>query len=231
MANVGRPSPHTFYTFSENEDFNPWEPYHVNRGFKPEESCVTVSTVGSYGGFGVNHLVGRSAQELLNNMVHGISQNRRIFTLFKRGTANPMAHWSKHIFVLYPQAAEELNNLGFTQERLTKHIYERTSIPFEEFGPDEVRSLQERIKGSIEGDMLFADMIPPDRLTVFQEALKPGGKIPVLITPKDIHIIVAGTASGVPGSVVWFSYIKAVYKWTSHQTKMIHGATLTKAGR
>jgi hypothetical protein len=231
MANVGRPSPHTFYTFAENEDFTPWEPYHVDRGFKPEDSCVTVSTVGGYGGFGVNHLIGRSPQELLNDMVHGISQNRRIFTLFRRGTANPMAHWSKHIFVLYPQAAEELNNLGFTQDRLANYIYERTSIPYEEFGPDEVRSLQERIEGSIEGGMLFADMIPPDRLPMFQDALKPGGKVPVLITPKDIHIVIAGSGSGVPGSVVWFSYIKAVYKRTSHQTKLIRGATLTKAGR
>jgi hypothetical protein len=231
MANVGRPSPHTFYTFAENEDFSPWEPYHADRGFKAEDSCVTVSTVGGYGGFAVNHLVGRSAQELLNDMVHGVSQGRRIFSLFKRGTANPMAHWSKHIFVLYPQAAEELNNMGFTQERLTNYIYERTSIPFEEFRPDEVSSLQERIQGSIEGNMLFADMIPQDRLLMFQEALKPGGKIPVLITPKDIHIIVAGTASGVPGSVVWFSYIKAVYKWTSHQMRLIRGASLTKAGR
>ena len=231
MANVGRPSPHTFYTFAENEDFSPWEPYHADRGFKPEDSCVTVSTVGGYGGFGVNHLTGRTVQELLNDLVHGISQNRRIFTLFRRGTANPMAHWSKHIFVLYPQAATDLYSLGFSQERLANYIYERTSIPFEEFGPDEVRSLQERIKGSIEGGMLFADMIPQDRLPVFQEALKSGGKIPVLISPKDIHIIVAGTASGVPGSVVWFSYIKAVYKWTSHQTKLIRGATLTMAGR
>ena len=141
-----------------------------------------------------------------------------------------MAHWSKHIFVLYPQAAEELNNLGFNQERLANYIYDRTGIPFEEFGPDEIRSLSERIKGSMEGNMLFADMIPPDRLSTFQETLKPGGKVPVLITPKDIHIIVAGTASGVPGSVVWFSYIKAVYKWTSHQTRLIRGATLTESG-
>jgi hypothetical protein len=230
MANVGRPSPHTFYTFAENQDFSPWEPYHANRGFKTEASCVTVSTVGGYGGFGVNHLTGRTAQELLNDMVHGISQNRRIFTLFRRGTANPMAHWSKHIFVLYPQAAAELQNLGFSQEGLANYIYERTSIPFEEFGPDEVCSLQDRIKGSIEGGMLFADMIPQNRLPMFQEALKSGGKVPVLISPEDIHIIVAGTASGVPGSVVWFSYIKAVYKWTSHQTRLIRGATLTKAG-
>jgi hypothetical protein len=91
--------------------------------------------------------------------------------------------------------------------------------------------MQDRIQGSIDNDMLFADMIPKDRLAVFQEALKPGGKIPLLISPKDIHVLVAGTGSGVPGSVVWFSYIKAVYKWTSHQTKLIRGATLTKEGR
>jgi hypothetical protein len=167
----------------------------------------------------------------LNNIVKSLSSYRRIFTLFKRGVANPDAHWSKHILTLYPQAAENLKNLGFTQESLANYLYERTSIPFEEFGPDELRNMQDRIKGSIEGDMLFADTIPPDRLSVFQEALKPGGKIPLLISPQDIHIVVAGTASGVPGSVVWFSYIKAVYRWKSHQTKLIRGATLTKAGR
>jgi hypothetical protein len=31
--------------------------------------------------------------------------------------------------------------------------------------------------------------------------------------------------------VVWLSYIKAVYRWTSHQTKEIHGAALTRAGK
>ena len=125
----------------------------------------------------------------------------------------------------------DLHNLGFTREGLANHIYERTKVPFVELGPDEVHGLQERIKGSIEGGMLFADMIPQELITDFQESLKPGGKIPVVLSPKDIHLVVAGTGSGVPGNVVWFSYIKAVYKWTSHQTKLIHGATLTKAGR
>jgi hypothetical protein len=231
MANVGRPSPHTFYTFAENADLSPWTPYHSDRGFTPEDSCVTVSTVGGYGGFGVHHLTGRTVQEILNDLVRGIGDNRKIFALFKRGTANPWAHWSKHVIALYPQAAAELNDLGFSRERLVHYLYERTSVPFEEFGPDEVRGLKDRIEGSIEGRMLFADMIPPDRLPIFQEALKPGGRIPVLITPKDIHIVVAGTGSGVPGTVVWFSYIKAVYKWTSHQVRAVKGATLTKAGR
>jgi hypothetical protein len=231
MANVGRPSSHTFYTFAENEDFNPWKPYHVSRGFKATDSCVTVSTVGGYGGYAISQLTGRTPSELMDSMVKTLTPIRRMFTLFKRGTANPAAHWSKHIISIYPEAATGLKNLGFTQESLAQYLYDRTSIPFEEFGPDELRGMVERIKGSIEGGMLFADMIPPDRIAVFQDALKPGGRIPLLISPKDIHVIVAGAGTGVPGSVVWFSYIKAVYKWTSHQTKLIRGATLTKAGR
>jgi hypothetical protein len=53
----------------------------------------------------------------------------------------------------------------------------------------------------------------------------------VLISTQDIHIVVAGSGSGVPGTAVWFSYIKAVYRWTSHQTRKIASATLTRAGR
>ncbi len=228
MANIGRPSPHTFYTFAENEELCPWSPYHVGQGFKPEDSCVTVSTVGGYGSFGVNQFTGRTAQELLDDIIKTISQYRRIFALFQRGTANPIAHPPKHIILLYPQAAMDLHHLGFTQEGLANYICERTSVPYEELGPEEVSGIQERIKGSIEGGMILADTIPPDRIPVFQEALKPGGKVPVMISPKDIHIIVAG---GAPGTALWMSYIKAPYKWTSHQTKLIRGATLTKAGQ
>jgi len=232
MASVGRPSPHTFYTFAENSDLSPWPPYHTDRGFSEGESCVAVSTVGGYGGFGIQHLTGPSAKEILQDLVRGIGENRRrLFSLFRRGTANPMAHWSKHIITLYPEAAAQLSEMGFTRERLADYIYERTSVPFEEFTPDETRSLRDRIEGTIEGHMLYADMIPPDRLSVFQEALRPGGKIPVLITPKDIHVVVAGGGGGVPGNVVWFSYIKAVYRWTSHQVRAIRGAALTRAGR
>jgi len=50
MALIGRPSSHTFFTFAENEENSPWDPYHVSLGFKKENSCVTVSTIGSYEG-------------------------------------------------------------------------------------------------------------------------------------------------------------------------------------
>ena len=41
MALTGRASAHTWYTFAENEELSQWDPYHVTRGFKKEDSTVT----------------------------------------------------------------------------------------------------------------------------------------------------------------------------------------------
>jgi hypothetical protein len=102
-------------------------------------------------------------------------------------------------------------------------------VPYEELGPKEIQSIQGRIEISIAGEGLVGGRIPPDRIPVFQEALKPGGKVPVVISPEDIHLCVVGYPVG--GQIVQMSYHRAPYKWSSHQTKLIRGATLTKAGR
>jgi hypothetical protein len=50
MACQGNPSNYSF-AFSENEEASPWEPLHVSRGFKKEESVVTIFTGGwNHGG-------------------------------------------------------------------------------------------------------------------------------------------------------------------------------------
>src|SRR6185295_8009421 len=40
-ATLGTPGKYSF-CFAENEDDHPWEPLHVTRGFRPEDSTVTV---------------------------------------------------------------------------------------------------------------------------------------------------------------------------------------------
>lgn len=230
MATLGRQHPYTFYAFAENEELNPWKPYHVGEGYKPEDNCVTVSTIGSYGGWAITDFRAPTIKAGLENIIKSISEARKgVFGLFKRGFANPSAHPLKHLILLDPETAKGLQAIGFTtQESLRNYIYEHTSVPYEDLRPEEINNIKDRIAGSKAGDMIFSDIIPPDRIPVFEEALKPGGKVPILITPKDIHVIVAG---GKPGSPIGMSYIRAPYKWTSHQTKLIRGATLTKAGR
>jgi hypothetical protein len=232
MALIGRPSSHTFYTFAENEENSPWEPYHVSLDYKKENSCVTVSTVGSYEGgmtiYGGGAVAPWTAKSILDKIINDISSGRRIFALFKRGVANPTAHPRKYIIMLHPECAIELQRLSYTRESLQNYLYERTSVPYEELSPEEVRGIQERIEASVAGGIILSDVIPQNRIPVFKETLKPGGKVPVVISPEDIHIIVAG---GIPSYTFGISYIRAPHTPTSHQTKLIRGATLTKAGR
>jgi len=229
MALIGRVSSHTFFTFAENEQFSPWEPYHVSIGFKKDESAVTVSTVGGYTAttgmtvYGGGAVAVWSADSILDAIVADISHDRRIFTLFKRGQAIPSAHPSKHILVLAPEFARELNRRGYTRASLQKYLYEKTSIPFEELTAQEVKAVRDRIEGSKARDMLHYDIMPTDRIPAYEEVLKPGGKVPVVIAPRDITILVSG---GIPAYTFGMSYFRV-----SQETKLVHGATLTKSGR
>jgi len=103
MGLVGRPSPNTFFTFAENEDMNPWEPYHVSVGFRKEDSTVTVTKVGSYIGASGQKVGGGavatwSAQSILDGMAQ--------YTTSKVGGYYTWFH---------PEGAQALIDAGFKQ--------------------------------------------------------------------------------------------------------------------
>jgi hypothetical protein len=125
--------------------------------------------------------------------------------------------------VLIPDCAAELAKAGYSRKTLQEYLYEQTRMPYETL-PKEVffgqGTEEEFIRASV------ADgRIRSDRARAFLDNLKPGGRIPVVQSSDDFHIIVAG---GSPGYDLLFSY-----PGTNHanQTVRITGATLTKAGR
>ncbi|MBN1829968.1 MAG: hypothetical protein JW884_12615, partial [Deltaproteobacteria bacterium] len=61
-STFGSPAKYTF-CFAENEEESPWEPLHVERGFDPHHSAVTV--VGAEGPHNVNDHGSASAEEVL----------------------------------------------------------------------------------------------------------------------------------------------------------------------
>jgi hypothetical protein len=220
MAVTGRPSGHTGYVFAENQDLSPWEPFHVTQGFKAEDSCVTISTVNSSPGaqFGGGAVATWTPQSMLDNMVRTLLNTRGGMRGWKRG--GPVPSPQKYILFFQPELAIELNNMGYTRASLQKYLYERATIPYEQLTPAEIATVQPRIDSG---------EIPPDRVAVFKEALKPGGKFPLLDRPEDLRIVVVG---GIPGYTFSMSYFReGLYAPTSDQTKLIRGATLTKAGR
>ena len=224
MALIGRPNSHTYYTFAENIEESPWEPFNEGLGYRPEDSYVTVSTVGGattvYGG-GV--VAPWNVEPVLDAIVKDIAGTRRVFGLYKVGVANPAAHLPKIILVIHPELAIMLKRHGFKKKQsLRDYLYESTKVPYEDLTEREKQGIQDRINLKPGGLYYFQDAIPESFLPTIKETLKPGGKVPVM-NPDDIHIVVSGT---IPGYSFGMRYMR-----TAHQTKLIKGATLTKSGR
>jgi len=219
MALVGRPS-QQFYVFTESQEFSPWPPFHVSQGFNAEDSCVTVSSVmGSPGDLlGGGAVATWTPQDILDNAVSTMMGPRRGMATWKRGSSNPGP--MKYILFFEPVLAMALSRQGHDRASLQKYLYEHAVIPYEELTPAEIANVQPRIDSG---------EIPEDRVSVFKEALKPGGKLPMLDRVEDIRIVVAG---GIPSYSFSMSFWReGLYAPTSDQTKLIQGATLTQAGR
>jgi hypothetical protein len=224
MALVGRPSAQTFLTFAENQAQSPWEPYRVSQGFAESDSTVSISVTGGYGQRSGTSVFGGGAVALVppESVVQSIIDNIHVrgIVAASGGRSNFITH-RKHLVLFNPEIAQELHErLGYTRESLQTYIYDRTSVPFEDLTPVEIQEIQAAIDG---------DRIAVDRVEIFKAGLKPGGKVPSLSRPEDVHMVVSG---GIPGYTVTFSsYLRGVYKPTAHITKAIRGATLTDAGK
>ena len=227
MALIGRMSPHTFFCFAENMDMSPWEPYHANRGFSADQSCVTVATI--FGGSPHEHSYGGviftwTAEEILDNIVKDLTvMGRRTLPMWGvKGVGKLPGSGSGpnvHKIILFPELVAEYKKMGYDQTGLQDEIYRRVSVPYEELTPEEISAIENAIKLGV---------IPPELQDKFKSALNPGQRLPLLMEPKDIHLFVAG---GAPGCAFSFFYHRLPpYSYTAIMTKAITGATLTKAG-
>ena len=192
MALIGRASSHTCYVFAENEKQSPWRPYHVLQGYAAQDDCVTVSTAMNPIVLGGGAVEPWTPNSLLANMVEVVHRSRKHMALWKKGSAIPSP--MRYTFVIHPELAVEFDRLGYDQRKLSVYLCDKTSIPFEELSDPELDSLRRRIAGA---------EIPPENMDVFEKALQPGGRIPLLLRPEDCHFAVAG---GVPGYTFVTSY-------------------------
>lgn len=107
-------------TFAENEEGLPsgWKPFHVQKGFKPEESIVNF-----FHGYGMWHWKNTYQQEKHKAILH-------------------MANWvlpsgsyrGGFGLLLDPIVADDLVREGFpTKEAVSEYVYENTLLTLEEF--------------------------------------------------------------------------------------------------
>ena len=115
-STFGSPAKYTF-CFGENEEESPWPPYHVRKGFAPNDSVVTVM----------------SAEPNHNLNDHGSTSGEGLLTTFAGAIASPAANtiYAKgpYFIIFGPEHAATLARDGWTVERIQQFLYEKARVP------------------------------------------------------------------------------------------------------
>lgn len=127
LATQGMPGKYTFCC-AENEEETPWEPYHVEHGFAPDDSTVTVFGVQAL--HNVIDIVEQTARELLFNLARAMAAV---------GTNN-MTHGGQPLLILSPEHARIVARDGFTKDDVRHFLYEHARIPLSQL-PARTREL------------------------------------------------------------------------------------------
>ena len=150
--------------FAENQAENPWSAYHVDRGFAPADSTVTV--LASEGPHNIHELVSVRAESLMRTIVGAMSHAGHN-NIYLRGDI---------MLVLCPEHARTLANDGWDKEDVRRALWERAGLPAAVSSEEMLHHVREvQPAGSPEFDSVT-------------------GRIPLTARAEQIRIVVAGGA-------------------------------------
>ncbi len=212
MCLLGRQDAFGNTTFAENELDSPWKPYHVDAGFQPEDSTVTVMNVmHEHRGPGGPVTPATPSESLV-----ALAKTLEVVRF--------PSLWVKtkpeFLVAMDPTFAHQLAEKGFSKDDVKWWLFLQARAPYASLIDKEKETLKEAI----------AKKQIPAYLWLEQGYMGEGaGELPRVWKPEDIHIVVVG---GSPGYTVVWSYGEASPPDRMGQlTKKIRGAALTKAGR
>lgn len=114
-ATQGFPGKYSFCA-AENEDESPWEPLHVERGCRREESAVTVMGIQAF--HNIIDLVAKTPGDLLTHLAAGMAV---------WGTNN-MTHGGEPALALPPEHAAIVARDGWSKDDARRYLFERARI-------------------------------------------------------------------------------------------------------
>jgi hypothetical protein len=165
QSTLGHPGKFT-YCIAENEDASPWPPLHVERGFAPDESTVTVlAAAAPY-----------SMSDFFNNTALGIM---RTFAdcLSNTGSAN-MYCGGEMLVVVGPEHARDISRDGWSKTDVKYYLYEYARKPYAEA----------RLGG------MYSDDVRRDLWPRWIDYNRDGVTIPLVRTPDEILVTYGGGA-------------------------------------
>ena len=163
MATYGTPTKFT-YCAAENEEANPWEPLHVERGFPRDASTVTVAAC--EGPHNINDHESKTAEGILKTIAGTVAT-----------TGQNNAHHASDPFVVFgPEHAATVAAEGLSKLDVKRYLYDNARIALGRFASENVeRRLRTKFPER------YADAGPETQVTMVQR-------------PEDFNIVVIGGA-------------------------------------
>ena len=122
-ATLGHPAQFTFCV-GEAEEQSPWEPLHVEKGFQPEQSTVTL--FGGHSPFQMNDHASRTAEQLALSLGWTMASvwNHKNFPVF-----------SDTALIVGPEHAKTFAQDGWSKNDLRQFLFEKIRRPLRELRP------------------------------------------------------------------------------------------------
>ncbi len=148
MSTQGAPSKYT-YCVAENEEANPWEPLHIERGFRANQSTVTV--LAGEPPHNINDHSGSNAEDILTIIAGAISITG----------ANNAYTGGETLLALGPEHAATIANDGFGKSQIREWLHQNARIPLERYTQE---TMMERFGKIPDGPVPM--VVEPDLLTI-----------------------------------------------------------------
>jgi hypothetical protein len=132
-STMGQPAKYTF-CFAENEEENPWQPFHVERGLARD--CDTIHMFGASGVYSAVDLASQSANGLL-----------KTFALTMTGGLASGVTSTEVLWVICPEHAAILARDGFSKEKLRVELFAFARVPFDKIADENLDLLAKRRPG------------------------------------------------------------------------------------
>lgn len=183
LGSQGNPLNYAGICFAENQERSPWEPFHVQKGFQPEESTVSI-----FRGRTFNHMLeirAKTWKEQLLNMVAGY-------------TPVPSTGLTMLVEPLAARALAERE--GFkSKDQLAQWFHENSTLPYETYWDYQlvVNYIEPLAR---KGTEPFASYL----------AQSPGSRVPRFANPKAISTLVVGGEKNAYWYTTDFQYLTTV---------------------
>ena len=170
---------------AENEEVSPWQPYHVDKGFRPDESAVTVVTV--TGPTDVLDNASKNHLDTLNNIASMMFYRHAGGGAWIKGRQSAQVGHSNqrvsyqgpyHPIMLSPSRAVILHNAGFSKRDAQEWLHERCRA-----------SVQDAIRNGVPTDENGKWLAHPELQRLADD---PDATIPALEDPEQYLLWVTG---------------------------------------